>query len=376
MNDLVPVVGVRNTNDAIFTGIKYAFKGRASEKWLDGRAKDGDNVMVTNRNPVGDNVLNWYIIPAEDKFYTVRGERSRCYLDGRSKTSSKDVYVTNRNPPDAVLNWTFEPVQGFYAIKGRVSEKYLDGRSTNSSEQVYVADRSPYDDYVLQWNIVPTAYKLNAQIVDFKYDSKFDDLSKFTKQSPSFVAWTMDNESVDIPLTANPAIRQARENHNSWSFTQSKERSFVGSIETNISAAFKGIGGSVTTRAEWSTKDTNIETTEKRKVDTTEITMTSNITIPPKKRVSYTITWSEVDVFMDFTAVVRVTGFADRTNRDGSTVTLQKIPPQATLAIMRYAGYDGEILGLEDDVVNLRIKGVMNAQGALSGNLVMTSTDI
>lgn len=310
MSQLVAVSPVRNTNDAIFTGIKYAIKGRSSLKWLDGRSDDGMNAMVTGRNPVGDNFLNWYIHPSDDQFYALRNERSRCYLDGRSKESDDHAMMTNRSHfGEDVLQFSFEPVQGFYAIKGRASEKYLDGRNATSTEEVLLNNRSLIDEYVLQWSFMPTAYKLTAKIVDFRYDERYDDLSKFTKQTPSFVVWTMKNESTDIPITANPSIRQTRENYNSWSFTQSKERAFVGSIESTVSAEFEGIGSKVSAKAEWSTKDTNIGSTEKRKVDSTEIAMTSNITIPPRKSVSYAITWSDVDVFIDYTATVRITGF-------------------------------------------------------------------
>lgn len=377
MSNLIPVEPVRNTNNTLFTGIKYAFKGRASQKHLDGRDKDGMNVLVTDRNPVGDGHLNWYIHPSDESFYALRNERSRCYLDGRNKTSSSEVFVTNRNHSgDRVLQWSFEQVQGFYGIKGRESEKYLDGRNATSDTKVFVTNRPLLNDYVLQWQYIPTAYKLTAQIVNFKYDAKYDDLSKFAKQSPSFVAWTMRNESPDVPLTANPNIRQTRENYNSWSFTQSKERSFVGSIEASVSAEFMGIGSSVTSKAEWSTKDTTIEGTERRLVDTTEISMLSSINIPPKKEVSYAITWSDVQVFIDYTATVRISGFADRTTRDGSTVTLQKIPADATLSLIRHAGYDGNVIGIDGDVVTIGIKGVMEAKGAINGNLVMNSVDI
>ncbi len=274
MSNLVPVEAVRNTNNQIFTGIKYAFKGRASQKILDGRDRDGMNALVTDRNPVGDNLLNWYIYPSDDTFYALRGERSHCYLDGRNRTSDNEVMMTNRNPAgDWVLQWSFETVtSGYYALKGRESQKFLDGREATSNSNVLVSERIPSREFVLQWSYIPTSFKLTAQIVDFKYDA-INDLSKFTKQSPSFVAWTMTNESHELPLTANPNVRQTRENYNSWSFTQSRERAFVSSIEASVSAEFMGIGSSVTSKAEWSTKDTSIESTERRKVDTTEISM-------------------------------------------------------------------------------------------------------
>lgn len=377
MSNLVPVEAVRSTNNKIFTGIKYAFKGRSSQKVLDGRDRDGMNALVTDRNPVGDNLLNWYIYPSDDSFYALRGERSRCYLDGRNRTSNNEAMITNRNPAgDRVLQWSFETVGEYYALKGRESQKYLDGRSATSDSKVLLNERTPDREFVLQWSYIPTSYKLTAEIVNFKYDAKFNDLSKFTKQSPSFVAWTMSNESHELPLTANPNVRQMRENHNSWSFTQSRERAFVSSIEASVSAEFMGIGSSVTSKAEWSTKDTSIESTERRKVDTTEISMLSTITIPPRKIVSYSVTWSEVDVFIDYTATVRVTGFADRTTRDGNTVSLQRIPPEATKSLMRYAGYEGDIIGIDGDVVTIGLKGVMQANGAVSGNLVMNSADI
>lgn len=55
----------------------------------------------------------------------------------------------------------------------------------------------------------------------------------------------MENQSQSL-LNANPAIRQTRENYNSWSFTQSKERSFVRSIEAIVTADIFGIKNRVT----------------------------------------------------------------------------------------------------------------------------------
>lgn len=377
MSNLVPVEAVRNTNNNLFTGIKYAFRGRSSQKFLDGRTGDGMNALVTDRNPVGDNLLNWFVYPSDDQFVALRGERSRCYLDGRNRTSNNEAMMTNRNHVgDRVLQWAFESVDGHYALKGRESQKYLDGRNATSDDRVLVNERLPAREFVLQWSYMPTAYKLTAEIVNFKYDAKFNDLSGFTKQSPSFVAWTMSNESHELPLTASPNVRQMRENHNSWSFTQSRERAFVASIEASVSAEFMGIGSSVTSKAQWSTKDTSIESTERRKVDSTEVSMLSSIVIPPRKRVSYSITWSEVNVFIDYTATIRVTGFADRTTRDGNVVSLQRIPPEATKSLIRYAGYEGDIIGVEGDVVTIGIKGVMQANGAVTGHLIMNSTDI
>lgn len=391
MNNLVPVEAVLNTNSNIFTGIKYAFKGRLSQKYLDGRDGEGHAVLVADRSPVDDSLLNWYIYPSDDNCYALRSGKNRCYLDGRDKTSGESGYfgrpklaammATRKHVGDRPLQWSFKSAQGhsgYYTLKGRESDKYLNGGSATSDGSVLVSDSTPSSELELQWNCMPVGYKLSAQIEDFKYDAKFDDLQKLAKPSMPFVVWTMENQSKDISVTVNPNIHHTHQNYNSWTFKSSKERSFISSLEhgASVSAEFQGIGSRAGTIAEWSTQDSSIESMEKRKVDTAEISMTSEIEIPPRKRVSFTMTWSEVDVSVDYTATVRVTGFADRAKLDGNTATLQRIPPEATLAIMRLTGYDGEIVGIVNDVVTLRIKGVMHAKGAVNGVIMMSSKDI
>ena len=92
-------------------GVVYAIKSVSSGRYLDGRNKDHDNPLITNRNPKGDAFLHWTIVRTNgDNHYALKSVSSEFYLDGRNKNHD-DPLITNRDPMnDAFLQWTFSKV--------------------------------------------------------------------------------------------------------------------------------------------------------------------------------------------------------------------------------------------------------------------------
>ena len=96
-----PTIGMEFKPD---TGVKYNLKSVSSSGYLDGRSKVGVEALVTDRDPYGDQFLQWKIRMVDGN-YTLKSVSSGGYLDGRSKVGV-EALVTNREPAgDQFLQW-------------------------------------------------------------------------------------------------------------------------------------------------------------------------------------------------------------------------------------------------------------------------------
>ena len=382
-DNLIPVNSIQGTSGRIFTGIKYALLSRSSKKYLDAGDENGTKAVVTAGDPKENFYLNWFLYPIDSKFVAIRSVPRKCYLDGRSSSGDNIVLTWNRDPKsdgEGFLLWSLQPVNEFYALNRKISNKYIDGRRLDGANNIIVVNRNPVGDPHLHWSFVPINYNFISNIMNFKYAKKYEDLSAFAKTSNSKVLWEMENESNDIPYDANPSFSGSLENYNSWSFKESEERTFVEGVErgleVGIEAKFLSSSASLKNTHQWTSANTSITETATSKMDTTTISVSTSITIPPRTKVSYFIAWKYFDVYIDFNATVHITGFSDRIDEDGGLKPGIKVPPECAIALMHVAGYNGEIIGVVGDEVLLRIRGTNHVTGAITGKVVVNSVKI
>jgi hypothetical protein len=220
-------------------------------------------------------------------------------------------------------------------------------------------------------------YRFSALIQDFVYEAKDDDLTSIP--SGGSVVWDLDNNG-DLNQTVTATIRRQRENYNSWSFSESHERTFLQRIEKNrdivkvlakifrVSAA--GSQGTSITK-EWSTNETRIEETRREEVDITEVSLAAQITIPPKTRATYKVIWHEVNERVPFKATVKISGLADRSRKSGAIEPMAQVDKDAIMYFLEESGFDGKIVGEEGNFVLAEIKGFIEINGAIKGQLVL-----
>ncbi|HAL95291.1 MAG TPA: hypothetical protein DCP55_04920, partial [Chitinophagaceae bacterium] len=306
--------------------------------------------------------------------YALRCVSNGKYLDGRNHEA--EVIMTGRNPNgDRPLNWAILSVDGgHYALRCVSNGKYLDGR--NHEAEVIMTGRNPNGDRPLNWSFIPMNYRLSAVIEDFQYGPMVEDLNALARTTVSAVAWSAQNDSYDTPLTVHPAINQSKMNENSWAFTESHERNFFNRLEVGVSAKCCGVKGSVNNTTTWTQKDKTLEETKKHTIDQTEVSMVADITIAPRKKVAYSIAWREVDATIPFTATVKVKGLSDCMKTNGSIASMAQVDADGVLALLRHDGYQGEIIGRDGRFILARIHGNLKVNGAISGNLTMSTQDL
>eukprot|EP01084_Bolivina_argentea_P135704 239087_1 len=131
----------------------YGIKSVSSGNYLDGRGGE-ENPLMTNRNPKGDEYLNWILIKV-NVGYAIKSVSSGKYFDGRNGESNP--LMTLREPMnDKFVQWTFSSTNGGannMAIQSVSSGKYLDGRG--GEQDPLLTDRDPMNDKFLQWIFVP-----------------------------------------------------------------------------------------------------------------------------------------------------------------------------------------------------------------------------
>jgi hypothetical protein len=83
---------------------------------------------LTNRNPVGDNYLQWFLIRQPSGAYAVKSISSGGgFLDGRNPehVGGPNLFLTNRNPAgDKYLHWIVLRIDGHYAFKSVSSGEF------------------------------------------------------------------------------------------------------------------------------------------------------------------------------------------------------------------------------------------------------------
>jgi len=134
---------------------KIAIRSVSSNKYLDGRNPEHDEVYLSAGNPSGNKYLQW-TVEMYDGYYSLKSVSSGQYLDGRNSSfASKDgaLWVTNRNPRgDIYLQWKIENVDGKLALKSLSSDLYIDGRNANfSGNQVWLSNGRPVGNFYFHW---------------------------------------------------------------------------------------------------------------------------------------------------------------------------------------------------------------------------------
>merc|ERR1719229_156058 len=160
-NGDIRIGDIRIGNVDLHFGVKYAIKSVSSGKYLGGRSPNFGNPLLTDRNPEGDKLLHWIIVPTNvENQFALKSVSSGRYLNGRKQKHQNNPLLTSRDPTKTnfsyLLLWTFEKTDGGannVAIKSVSSEWYLDGRSSSFNNPL-LTNRDPMGDKYLQWQFI------------------------------------------------------------------------------------------------------------------------------------------------------------------------------------------------------------------------------
>ncbi|CAG8482169.1 11844_t:CDS:2 [Racocetra fulgida] len=213
------------------------------------------------------------------------------------------------------------------------------------------------------WKFEIADYQLKAEIEDFKYDKKINDLESYATRD-SFSIFTSRNQSHGcnkIGIT----LSEKMQNITSWSFNKSKKIAFLDKLDVDIKAEYAGVRGNLPEIIKWDNKTTSLETTKKIQLDETKVSGKYSVEIKKKDDVEVKIIWHKVNLDIQFTATAKIRGFSDRLRKNGSVAKMEQADANATLCFLKNSGFEGTIIGTEGKNVLVEITGNVKIQGAL-----------
>lgn len=129
-------------------------------------------------------------------------------------------------------------------------------------------------------------------------------------------------------------------------------------------------------RTEWTNTDRTLEETKTHTVDTTDVSINTDITIPLEKELIFSIIWREIDANVPFTATVKVKGFADRSKTNRSVEKMARVDEEGVTALQRYAAFKGKIISTVAEFAFACIHGNLKVKGAINGELKMSTKNL
>ncbi|RIB07685.1 hypothetical protein C2G38_411625 [Gigaspora rosea] len=180
--------------------------------------------------------------------YIISSDRN--YLDTFGGGHESEVRVSNRNhydnPDYKRQRWTFstqvisetnEEVQ----IQSLSNKCYLDNWGVYSTVHFSKYLNEPSDIFYSRqlWKFEIADYKLKAEIENFKYDKKINDLDSYTTKVSS-VIFTSRNQSCSNPWKTEIILSEKTSNITSWSFNKSKELTFLDKLDEDVKAEHGG----------------------------------------------------------------------------------------------------------------------------------------
>jgi hypothetical protein len=222
------------------------------------------------------------------------------------------------------------------------------------------------DDALFSFSL--SDYKLKAQIQDFDYGSLIYNLNSIA-QDVSAVVWSASNYRFENSVVHHPQINQRVINSSSWSFSRNNETSFYNKLDVNISASILSFSGGTAFTKTWENKTTSLEETKKAQLDETVVTLISDITVRPRKRMEYILTWKKVEADIPFTATVLLTGFADRLKKNGSIAKMAQVDGECVKTMLNQSGFRGNVITIQGNTVFARITGSVHVSGAIRGTI-------
>jgi len=383
--DLVPNERI---TERVVTGILYKIQSLRDSMSSERRvlsSHDANNYKVEKFPYSGCDSQKWIIHSSEvSGFYKIQSLKDSMSSE-RRVLSSHDAnnYKVEKFPYSGCdsQKWIIHSseVSGFYKIQSLKDSMSSERRVLSSHDaNNYKVEKFPYSGCDSQkFSFSPVNYRLSAEIENFQYDPMVEDLNALAITTVvSAVDWEFQNDSYDTPIIIHPAINQSKMNENSWAFTESHERNFFNRLEVGVSAKWCGVKGSVNNTTTWTQNDKTLEETKKHTIDQTEVSILTDIPLAPRKKVVFSIAWREVDATIPFTATVKVKGFSDCMETNGSIASMAQVDADGVVALLRHDGYRGEIIGRDGRFILARIHGNLKVNGAISGNLIMSSQDL
>ncbi|CAG8605405.1 10731_t:CDS:2 [Cetraspora pellucida] len=224
------------------------------------------------------------------------------------------------------------------------------------------------------WKFEIPDYQLKAEIENFKYDEKINDLESYVTKVTSSI-FTSRNQSLGsnkLGIT----LSEKMQNISSWSFNKSKEIVFLDKLNVDIKAEYAGVKGNLPEIIKWDNKTISLETSKKVKLDETNVSGKYSVEIQKKEDVEVKIIWYKVNLDVQFTAIAKIMGYSDRLRKNGSVAKMEQVDVNATLSFLRNSGFEGTIIGTEGKNVLVEITGNVNIQGALKYEIEKSSVVI
>ncbi|CAG8464863.1 18091_t:CDS:2 [Racocetra fulgida] len=300
------------------------------------------------------------------------------YLDtfgGKNESECCMSYENHRNSHTYYSRqlWSFlnqnETESKQVQIKSLSNKCYLDswgGNGKYSNVRLCSYCNKPSEkNYPRQlWEIEIADYKLKAEIEDFKYDKKINNLKSYATKVSSTI-FTSRNQSHSGPCKVEINLSEKAHNITSWSFNKSKEITFLDELDVDIKAEYAGVKGNLPEIIKWDNKITSSETIKKIQLDETNVSGKYSMEIQNKEEVEVKIIWHKINLDVQFTATAKIKGFSDRLRKNGSVAKMEQTDANATLCFLKNSGFEGTIIGTEGKNVLVEITGNVNIQGAV-----------
>ncbi|CAG8658178.1 498_t:CDS:1, partial [Dentiscutata heterogama] len=216
-----------------------------------------------------------------------------------------------------------------------------------------------------QWKFELADYELKAEIENFKYDKKINDLDSYTTKVSSII-YTSRNKSYSSPWKTEITLSEKTPNITSWSFNKSEEITFLNKLDVYIKAEYAGVKGNSHEIITWDNKTTSLEAIKKLKLDETNISGKYSIKIQKEEEIVVKIIWHKINLDIPFTATAKIKGFSDRLRKNGTIAKMEQVDVNAVIAFLRNSGFKGKIIGTKEKNVLVKISGNVNIQGALN----------
>ncbi|CAG8571629.1 18089_t:CDS:1 [Gigaspora margarita] len=381
-NNIVHVIGGKNLN--ITTGIPCKIINEGH--YLDNGGEGYGSYIKLFANSYDRNDYNytrqiWFL--EESKYGEYRISSDRNYLDTFDGGHGSEVRVSSRNhddyPDKKRQLWTFSTqivseTEVVVQIQNLSNKCYLDnwgGYSTVHFSEYLNEPNDPFYSRQL-WKFEIADYKLKAEIENFKYDKKINDLDSYTTKVSS-VIFTSRNQSCSNPWKTEITLSEKTPNITSWSFNKSEELTFLDKLDVDVKAEYAGVKGTFHEIIKWNNKATSLETTKKLKLDETNISGKYSIEIQNKEEVEVKIIWHKINLDIQFTAMAKIKGFSDRLRKNGTIAKMEQVDANALSIFLENSGFKGKIAAMEENNVLVEITGNVNIQGALKCEIEKSS---
>src|SRR3990167_5561178 len=299
------------------TGLIYNIRNRHSQTYLD---SNGHDVYY---NPVGQgNVYQqWSLLSASDSpSFNLWHRQSGGRLLGTDNTYVQNASANEGNDQ----RWAIykAPRGPFFNIRHRGTKNFLEmtreGRTTLGPD-----NRRRHN--LQRWSFVPAHYELRGVMRDFHLDADVVSLLAQHREPLTAAIITRVRNDADVERTISTIIQQRVTDSYRLDFTRNEETRMSTHFTVEASASGMlgvfGVAGRTEAIFNWEQRRFTEEYHSRNYTTETTFSCTETTTVPPHQSVEVqTVVAGVRHMQVPFSAVMDITGYADRLRSDGRTV--------------------------------------------------------